>query len=145
MSNVVKPRKRKPPVLRSYEVWIEGHDDFRATINAFSGAKARWKYAARLKDAGWPVIWKLLRCRSLGGPQSSKEFVRVASMRGLPNVRCGDRITLINGARGVITGHHDAYFEVEFDRDSPGYAGTRGNVHPGECVIETQSVGAASR
>lgn len=144
MSNVVKPRKRKPSVLKGYEVWIEGNHNFRATINAFSGAKARWEYAARLKDAGWDVPWKLLRCRSLGRPQSSVEFVRVAKMRGLPNARCGDRITMPNGARGVITGHYDAYFEVQFDRDSPAYAGTHGTVHPGECSIESLGVGAPS-
>jgi len=88
------------------------------------------KHFRRVQDA-WPENCRFtdVRVRKRGSPHMSEEFMRTARHRGLPHVRCGDRVR-VNGATGAIVGHDAcANFEVIFDEGSR-YAGKTRSCHP---------------
>lgn len=115
----------------AFQVSVSG-TDWTKVINARSRGQAKVEYWRDVTDA-WPSIpFTAMRCRKLGAPTSSDGFLRTAQYRGLPNLRCGDRV-LVCGARGVIVGSNSsANFDVLFDEDAPRFAGLRLNVHPSE-------------
>lgn len=105
-------------------------------INHRTRGKAKAAYYSELQDC-WPDIpFTALRARKIGQPQSSAQFIRNAEYRRLPEMRCGQRVT-VGKARGVIVGHNSsANFDVLFDDDSPRYPGEVLNVHPSEITKE---------
>jgi hypothetical protein len=114
----------------AFEVWA-GSREFVRTVNARSAGKAKYEYFLDVKDC-WPDV-KLtdMRARKVGGPQTSEAFLRTARYRGMPDLRCGEAVT-VNGRPGVVVGHNDsANFDVLFD-DGCDWAGATLNVHPSE-------------
>jgi hypothetical protein len=118
----------------AFEVTVKG-TNWHQVINHATAGKAKAKYWRDVRES-WPdVPFTAIRCRKLGSPRTSAEFVRNAVYRGLPNVKCGQRVQVGQSA-GVIVGHNSsANFDVLFDDDSPLYAGQILNVHPSECLI----------
>ena len=130
--SAAEARVNNPSDVFAFEVWVHG-TDWKTTVNARTAGKAKRDYHLDVIDA-WPdVPYTAMRCRKLGPPQTSREFERNARYRGLPQVKCGDRVWC-GTAVGRIVGHNDsANFDVLFDDDSPKYAGLRLNVHPSGC------------
>lgn len=116
----------------AFEVWVASVPEFRKTINARTANKAKYEFLIDLQES-WPDYeYKDLRVRKLGEPVSSERFIHNAKYRGVPDVRCGQRV-IVGDGRGIIVGHNaSANFDVLFDDDSPKYAGLKLNVHPGE-------------
>lgn len=118
------------PHLFSFELSVKGAPWGPTTINAASAGKAKAIYLSDVRDAYPDMPYTLLRVRRMGRPQTTEDFIRCATYRGLPNVRCGDRVRVGRGT-GAIVGHNSsANFDVLFDMDSPEYAGLVLNVHP---------------
>lgn len=122
--------------LFSWEVSVKG-TDWTKIVNANTSGQAKSEYHRDVLDA-WPdVHYTAMRCRKLGAPHTSEQFLSVARHRGLPQLRCGQRVK-VGQARGVIVGHNaSANFNVLFDEDSPKYAGLKLNCHPDGLEMET--------
>lgn len=75
-----------------------------------------------------------IRVRKVGRPQSSERFIANATYRGMPEVRCGQRVK-VGDALGTIVGHNSsANFDVLFDEGNK-YSGLTLNVHPSEIQL----------
>lgn len=129
----------------AWEVSVKG-TDWTSTVNARTSGQAKRQYHLDVLDA-WPnVPYTTLRCRKIGAPCTSKDFKSNARYRGMPDVRCGQRVK-VGEARGVIIGHNSsANFDVLFDVDSPKYSGLRLSCHPAELELDgTNDSGSATR
>lgn len=122
--------------VRAFEVSVTG-TDWTKVVNATSASKAKYLYWLEVTDA-WPdVPITAMRSRKFGdgAPYTSPEFERNARYRGMPEVKCGQRVR-VNGSCGVIVGHNSsANFDVLFDDDAPRYGGRQLNVHPQEVEV----------
>lgn len=109
----------------AFEVWAVG-SEHRHVMNARSAGAARYEYLLEVRDC-WPdVKYTDMRSRKLGPAHTSEAFRRTARYRGMPNLRCGEAVT-VDGLPGVVVGHNDsANFDVLFE------CGGIGNVHPSE-------------
>jgi hypothetical protein len=121
--------------LCAYEVSVKG-TDWTMVVNARSSGKAKSDYHRDVTDV-WPdVQFTDMRCRKVGTPHTSEAFKRNAEYRGLPNIRCGQRV-IVGKSHGVIVGHNaSANLNVLFDDDAPRYAGMTLNCHPCEVAME---------
>jgi hypothetical protein len=106
--------------------------DFPPSVrNALSAGKARYDYLLGVREAYPDATFADIRVRKIGPAVTSEAFLRNAAYRGMPNIRCGDKVT-VNGRRGFIVGHNgSANFDVVFDEGSE-WAGCVHNVHPSE-------------
>jgi hypothetical protein len=104
--------------------------EFTSTVNAASPGKARYDYLLDLRDSYPDATFADIRVRKVRPARTSEAFLRTARYRGMPDLRCGEAVT-VNGRRGFIVGHNDsANFDVLFaDGD---WKGATVNVHPGE-------------
>lgn len=103
------------------------------TINALTAGKARYEYFLEISEPCPDVRLIDILVRKVGAPHSSEQFIRNAMYRGMPDVRCGQRVCT-NGSEGVIVGHNSsANFDVLFQ--SGDYAGLTLNVHPQEIEL----------
>jgi hypothetical protein len=118
----------------AFEVSVAG-TDWTKVINHRSAGKAKYEYWRDVTES-WPdVPITAMRARKIGAPRTSEAFERNAKYRGMPEVKCGQRVKVGN-ALGVIVGHNSsANFDVLFDDDAPKYAGRRLNVHPQEIEL----------
>jgi hypothetical protein len=128
-------RRSPASCCASFEVWPDGKPEWARTINARSAGKAKGEYHRDLTES-WPdVPFTKIRARKIGKPMTSERFRANAKYRGMPDVECGQRVT-VNGNAGTITGHNSsANFEVLFDDDAPHYDGLKLNVHPQDVVL----------
>jgi hypothetical protein len=118
-----------PPLASSFEVWVKGKPEWKRTVNARSRGKAKSAYHRDLSES-WDIDYRLIRCRSLGKPQTSEAFKANALYRGMPGIECGQRVK-VGDSLGVIVGHNaSANFNVLFDDNAPFYPGLTLNVHP---------------
>lgn len=102
------------------------------TINHFTAGKARYEYLIDVRESYPDVTFADISVRKVGAAQTTEAFKRTARYRGLPDLQCGQRVT-VGQARGTVVGHNDsANFDVLFDADSPEFAGLTLNVHPSE-------------
>ena len=118
----------------AFAVTVVGQPDWGQTVNARSRGAAKAKYFRDVLDS-WPDLpWTLLRCRKVGSPVSTKQFVRNAEYRGLPELRCGQRVA-VGDERGTVVGHDaSANIRVLFDATSK-YRGAEMSVHPDEMEV----------
>ena len=120
----------------AFEVSVAG-TDWTKIINARTRGKAKYQYWLDVTDV-WPdVPITAMRARKYnnGEPHTSEGFERNAKYRGLPNVKCGQRVR-VGSDEGVIVGHNSsANFDVLLDDDSLKYGGRKLNVHPQEIEI----------
>ena len=129
---------KSDPVF-AFKVWVQQRPEWERVINARSRGKAKVEYYRSLTES-WPDFPYIdIRCRKIGDPHTSSAFTRNAQYRGMPGVKCGQRVAVGEG-RGVIVGHnYSANFNVLFDDDSPLYPGQTLNVHPSGCVLVEES------
>jgi hypothetical protein len=116
--------------VHAFEVWIPDAPwgDHRQIVNERTLGRAKSVYWRHVHDAWEGIPFTAVRGRKIGGPQSSPEFMVGVGYRGIPNVRCGDRVTWKNGGGVVVDfGGGGAYLEIIADE------GWRGYVHPSEC------------
>jgi hypothetical protein len=108
--------------------------DYGTIINAASRGAALYEYLLHVRDC-WPdVKYTDLRARKIGPSHTSEQFKLNAAYRGMPDLRCGQRV-LVNGCEGVVVGHNgSANFDVLFDPESK-FKGARLNVHPSDCKL----------
>lgn len=127
-------------VVSAYACHIPGAPwgDSASIYNATSSGKAKALYWRHVTDA-WPCIpFTAVRVRKIGPAHTSEQFKRNAAYRGMPDVRCGQRVR-VGDAEGVIVGHNSsANFDVLFDADSR-YGGSMLNVHPSEITLLPES------
>jgi hypothetical protein len=126
-------RPPSTPTVYAYEVWIPNAPwgEVRENINERTLGRAKNLYWRRVTDA-WPdIAYTDVRGRKVGAPKSSAAFLIGVRYRGIPDVRCGDRVTCGKTGGGVIVdfGGGGAWLEVLAD------AGWRGYVHPAECTF----------
>ncbi|MFV0673613.1 hypothetical protein [Variovorax sp. tm] len=127
----------------AFEVWVVG-SPHKQVINARTSGAARYDYYLDVLDC-WPDVKYIdMRARKIGGPQTSEAFLRNARYRGMPDLRCGDAVT-VDGIPGVVVGHNDsANFDVLFDEGTE-FAGAVLNVHPSELVRAAAAIYSQNR
>lgn len=107
----------------------------RGTIyNATTRGKAINQFYHDVIDC-WPdVKFTDLRARKIGPAHTSEQFIRNAIYRGMPDVRCGQRVK-VGDVFGYIVGHNSsANFDVLFDEGGR-YGGLTLNVHPADVEL----------
>lgn len=112
--------------MNSYECWVVGYPEHKTTVNSITSGKAKAEYFRKVKEPLCDLLFTEVRCRKIGGPHTSDEFMRVAENRGVPKARCGMKVE-VEDRKGIIVGHNycgnfDVFF---FD------AKNVGNCHPG--------------
>lgn len=128
--------------IRSFVVTHRHWTDYRRIVNHRTAAGAKREAWRDLRDPCPDVRWTDLRVRVNGPAVTSPYFAHATNIRGLPNVKCGDRVR-VGEAMGAIVGHNEsANFDVLFDDDSPRYAGLVINVHPSSCVFVKEAADA---
>jgi hypothetical protein len=97
--------------------------------NTVSAGRAKREHWLNVSEP-WPdTKFTDIRVRKIGAPHTSEGFKHNAEYRGMPDVRCGDRVK-VGDRTGTIVGHNSsANFDVLFD-DGPTV-----NVHPSEVKL----------
>lgn len=109
-------------------------NEHESIYNATSAGKAKRQYHLDISDPCPDIKYTDIRVRKIGSAHTSKQFIRNAHYRGLPEVRCGQRVR-VGQEHGTIVGHNSsANFDVLFDADSR-YGEITLNVHPSELVL----------
>ena len=118
----------------AFECRVVGHD-WTEIVNSTTHNKAKAHYWHEVRDA-LDVPYTDIRARKIGPAHTSDAFVHNAKYRGMPNIRCGQRV-MVGSGRGTIVGHNcSANFDVLFDEDSPEHAGLTLNVHPSGIALK---------
>ena len=133
-------RSLPEPKMRDVFAWecnARG-ENWQRVINHVSAGKARYEYLLDLREA-WPdATFADITVRKLGPAHTSDAFKRTAAYRGMPDLRCGQRVEVRSPegpALGVIVGHNgSANFDVLFDENT-WFKGGVGNVHPSEISL----------
>lgn len=118
----------------AFACWHKCRDESKADmVNATTRSKARYKYWLDIREPRPDVSIMDIKVRKVGPAHSSAQFIHNAKYRGMPDVRCGQRVRT-NGCEGVIVGHNSsANFDVLFQ--SGKFAGATLNVHPSEIEL----------
>ena len=112
----------------SFNCYPKGKEEWSRIINSNSKGRAKSEYWREINES-WDVPFTAIRAQKVGAPQTSYSFVRNAVYRGLPDVKCGQRVK-VGDSFGFIVGHNSyANFDVLFDADSK-YPNLTLNVHP---------------
>jgi hypothetical protein len=116
-----------PIAVSAFECRFDG---FVSTINAGSAGKARYEYLLSVRESYPDATFADIRVRKVGPAHTSAAFLRTAKYRGIPDLRCGEAVT-VNERSGFVVGHNDsANFDVLFaDGD---WKDCVLNVHPSE-------------
>lgn len=118
----------------AFECWLKDEPTWTKVINARSRGKAKVQYFRDVSDS-WEIDYRDIRSRKMGNPVTSERFIHNAKYRGMPDVRCGQKVEVL-GNKGFIVGHNSsANFDVLFDDDAPHYAGLTLNVHPNDIEL----------
>ena len=109
---------------------VDGAAWGETTINALSRGEAKVRYWRDVSESWENVKYTDVRARKVGPAHTSERFLHNARYRGMPDVRCGDEVT-VGKHQGVIVGHNSsANFDVLFTT-GPWTSNTL-NVHPSE-------------
>jgi len=109
--------------------------EHETTVNALSAGQAKYQFLLDVRDPYPDTEYTDIRCRKIGPPHTSESFLRNARYRGMPDVRCGDRVR-VGEHEGLIAGHNgSANFDVLFT--SGPWTGKTLNVHPGEVRLQS--------
>lgn len=118
--------------MNTYQCWHKDRPEWSSRINAVAPHKARYEYYRDFNDA-WPCHYIDIRCRKVGGPYTSEQFLQNASYRGIPWARCGQKVK-VEGHLGLIAGHNSsANLDIYF-LEGP-HKGLTVNCHPGWMMI----------
>ncbi len=119
--------------VRAYLCGIKG-TDWHQVVNHESRGKAKAQYFHEVVDAWEDIPFTAITCRVLGPPATPESFLRTAKYRGMPDLRCGQRVLLHGGQVGTLVGSNDS---ANFDLL---VGGRVWNVHPGDIaqVLDAQ-------
>lgn len=128
------------PRVFAFECVVIGTDWVRV-INHSTAGKARYDYLLDLRDICPDITFADIKVRKIGEAMTTEAFKRTAAYRGMPDLRCGQRVEVLmpgdEPVLGLVVGHNDsANFDVLFDPDTP-FKGGVGNVHPSEIRLVT--------
>ena len=104
-------------MLKSYAVSIRGFEWSPRIIHHESAGKAKYEFFLDVTDA-YPDLkyTQITACRVDAGPDERihRDFVRTATMRGVPFARIGMAVE-VDGTKGEIAGNNsDANFDILF-------------------------------
>lgn len=123
-----------PSSVFSFEVTVKG-TLWVSIINARSAGRAKAEYYRSVTES-WPDIpFTSIRARKIGLPYTSPNFARNAEYRGLPGLKCGQRVRVGAGLGVIVSSNSSANMDVLFDDDSPQYSGLTLNVHPDSLTL----------
>lgn len=122
-----------PRAIFAFECRIAGHEG-ASIFNAWTRAQAKSEFLRNIGDCLPDVRFTDLRARKLGGPVTSETFRRTAAYRGMPHVRCGQRVRVGDSSGAIVGVNESANFDVLFDGPGPRY-GRVLNVHPGDVEL----------
>lgn len=116
--------------VRAYACSVPILGDHEEIVNGESASKVRYRYLLDVREAYQELTFKHIRVRLVGPPVTTERFLHNAKYRGIPGVRCGDRVTMRGGKEhGIVVGHNSsANLDILFE-DGP-HAGQVMNVHP---------------
>jgi hypothetical protein len=118
--------------------------EHESIINHTTASKARRQYHLLISDPCPDVRYIDIRARKVGSPHTNAQFTRTAAYRGLPQLRCGQRVS-VGGVLGTVVGHNSsANFDVLFDAGTQ-YAGLTLNVHPSGLTLIEDSHAASQK
>lgn len=125
---------KQPRTVFAFACRVANVERWGETIyNAHTAGAAKEQHWRHVSDAWDGIKYTDIRARKVGAPHSSEQFIHNARYRGMPDVRCGQRVRT-NGCDGVIVGHNaSANFDVLFE--SGRYVGQTLNVHPSEIEL----------
>jgi len=125
-----------PTPIYAFHVMVKGTPDWGKTINAATAGEAKSQYHQDVSES-WPDIpYTALRVRKLGPPHTSRQFENNAIYRGMPGLRCGQRVEVGIGCFGTVVSHNSsANLNIRFDDDCPAYPGLTLNCHPDSVVL----------
>lgn len=124
----------------AFACWHKSLDESKASIvNAETRSKARYVYFLDVSDPMPDVKLMDINVRKVGGPRPTNTFLHVAEMRGMPDLRPGERITSGYGDGVIVDAGSGANFVILFD--SGKYAGQRLILHPMEFRRSQPTVG----
>lgn len=121
--------------LYSFACRVSWAPDWDETIyNAHTAGQAKARHFWQVHDAWDSTKFTDIRVRKIGAPHTSDRFIENARYRGLPDVRCGQRVRVGSDGEGVIVGHNSsANFDVLFETGK--WAGRVLNCHPQEVEL----------
>lgn len=121
--------------ISAYHCYVDEHEhsDFPTIINSYSRDKAKNIFYNMVRDVYDNVRFIDCRAKFIGPAHTSSAFLRNANYRGMPDIRCGNRVKTVNGM-GYVVGHNSsANFNILFE--SGDLAGGTYNVHPSEVLF----------
>jgi hypothetical protein len=132
--------------LRTYRVWLEGHEEHSCVVHHVNAGKAKYDYLLSIGDAfadGLP--WTEVRCQSLGlfRPEQHRDerLDELAAYRRLPELVLGAEVRESwDGKQGVIVGASGGYVAVIFEG-----TGVTSVCHPGELEVLARTRGATQK
>jgi len=119
----------------AFEVWVKGYEEHPSVVNAATAGKAKYRQWLEVRDAWQDTPITAMRSRRIGAARSDQNFLHTARYRGLPDLRCGQRVRVGTDLGRVAGSNSSANFDVIFDDDAPRYAGLTLSVHPSELEI----------
>ena len=130
---------RELPQVFAFECRFGG---FTRTVNGLTAGKVRYDYLLDVRESYPEATFADIRVRKLGPAVTTEAFKRTATYRGMPDLRCGEAVS-VNGRRGRVVGNNDsANFDVCFiDGD---WAGCTLNVHPSELRRAAAEIGRSA-
>lgn len=103
--------------------------------NRQTAGQAKYEHYLSVHESWENTQFTDIRVRKVGAPHSSERFIENAKYRGMPGVRCGQRVNVRGVGLGTIVGHNSsANFDVLFDRDAR-HPGMTLNCHPMEIEL----------
>lgn len=94
---------KKQGELKGYECSLDGQN--WRDVNSTSPGKAKSAFYRMLDLEGVKYTW--IRCRCIGRPHTSEDFVRNAKYRGIDFAYCG-MVVDVDGDKGLIVGHNSS-------------------------------------
>jgi hypothetical protein len=123
-----------PPALFAFACRVNWAPQWGSTTyNRATAGQAKADHFRHVREAWQDTKFTDIRVIKVGRPQSSADFVRCATKRGMPDAFCGQQVR-VGADIGFIVGHNSsANFDVLFTTGK--YSGQTLNVHPSS--IET--------
>lgn len=114
-------------MIFAFSLGVRGMEG-RSTLNSISLGKAKAQFLRDIQD-WWPATRFIDVVGHMAGPvHTSAAFLRTATYRGMPDLRCGHEV-VVSGNHGYVVGHnYSAIFDVLFTQGP--WQGCVLNCHP---------------
>lgn len=120
----------------AFEVWPVWKPEWSTVVNHRTAGKAKAEMFSDLRES-YDLPFTDMRARKIGRPRTDSMFAHVAQMRGMPELRCGQRVSFLSKGESVsgvlVDAGGGANFGVLCDKDSI-WPNQRVYVHPSELI-----------